>query len=1478
MSNSVDSRIVEMRFDNSQFESAARRSLGTLERLKNALANTSFKGQLADINHEANSVDLSGVQNSLTTVSNRFSTLGIMATRVLQNISDLAWRAGMRITSSLLRPLDMIKSGGMARAMNLEQAQFQFKGLGMSSEKTLDAINKSLQGTPYSLDQAAKVMSSLGASGITDPKRIEHITASIAGAAAMTNSTFADIGDIYTTVASNGHLMTEQIRQFSARGMNISAVLGKQMGKSEAEIQDMVSKGKISFKEFSDAMEKAFGKHATESTQMYTGALEDLRAALARIGAKPAKQYLLSMRDIYNGLVPVADRLNAYLDPIFKKFNGGMKNVSDSVVAFLNELGGKGNPFTALDAMFTKLISRFPKLGGALSYLWSIFKGLFSAVDIARQAFVSFIKSAGPLGHIFKRIGMGILGFLANIGDAITEFDIFVKKTKFFDDIGKSMHSVLQYLAKGFDFLADKLKGVGGSISDADISGKMSKMYEGFKKFKPIQTLIESVGNTIIAIIDKIGEVLGSILENVNFGSLTAALATSMVWQGFRGRNNLLTVITEFLAETNDTIGDFKETVKEGFVGALDELKNSLLAYQGQLKANMLIKIAGAIFILAVSLNMLAGAANKNGKDGLAAAVAAIGAIMFGLTLALKQLMSISDKVEKTGEKKGGFGGLIKSLFLGNMAQETMKLTSIAASMVAIAAAVGILSFAVAKLAKLHPAKMLQGLAGVMALVAGLVYLSKQAEGTKRQAKSFASFSKAMITLSIGLNLMAFAIGKLAKMKLSGMAQGIGGILALIGGLVGFSRLLDESFKNRQAFASFSGSIIALSVGLNLMAFAVSRLAKMKLEAMAQGIGGILSLVGALVFLSKRLGDTFKERKAFSDFSKSIVVMSVGLTLIANSISKLAGLKLEAMVQGIGGVLVLIGALVGLSRLLSDSMKQAEAFSEFSKSIVVLSVGLTLISNAIVKVGSLDFAGLAKGIGGLALAIGAIYLLATQVSNMTDIDKLGSFARSMIVLGIALNLLAGAISKVGNLGLGTVTIGILGVVSALLLFSKVTQVIGKAIGPITKGSLAITAMSVAIGALGIALTVLAEGINAMKPIFQGLWDLIKKVAQALFELLETIANSDILQSITAWLAPDLSKDPQFAANYRRLGEQAGTNYTEGVKSKSGNAKEAAKKLGENSKPKTSLYTPGANAGQTYVSGIKSQNTSSKKAGKNLGENSKPGKISMFNIGSSNAGTYVSGVNSNKGKSKKSGEGLAKEAKKGTGSAKKDVYDTGSHTGAGFAKGLNAQKGAVASAAKALANAVPTKLRKLLIVRSPSRVTMAIGDYVTQGFIKGIGLRLNQVKAASEKMATIATTGPNKLTDILANSLSNIEDYQPTIKPVVDLTNVNASASAMNAIFGKDVSISGTLDNVKSVGSISRSDIAAQEAAVESIAEKMAKKMSDAFAAKVGDTNHTFNFNIPFDINGREVAKSIATYTQDELNKMESRSNRQLGIV
>lgn len=1478
MSTSVDSRVVEMRFDNSQFESAVRTSLDTLSRLKSALNINAIKDYFLNANSAAKGVDLSGIQTSLGSVSDRFTTMGIVGTRVLQNLTDMALRAGASITRKLLKPLDMIKSGGMTRAMNMQQAEFQFKGLGMDSAKTLEAINKSLQGTPYSLDQAAKVMASLGASGITDPKKIQHITSSIAGTAAMTNSTFADIGQIYTTVAANGRLMTEQMRQLSFRGMNVSAALGKQMGKSEQEIQEMVSKGKISFNDFSNAMEAAFGKHATKSTEMYTGALEDLKAALSRIGAKPATQYLNSMRDIFNSLVPVADRFNAAFDPMFKKFNTGMKVISDSVAAFFKELGSGGDAFDALDAMFGLLGRKATgNLKPVLADLLQISKGLFSTVDIGKQVFVSLTKALSPIGDIFGHIGLALLDILAKIGKYATAFDNFAKKTDFFENMTKGLKEILEHLAKAFDIFIDKISGTGNAMDSAALDAKFESLYKALKKFKPLYTLVKTISDGIIACIDGLAKALNHLLDGIDFNGLISALSLSMIWKSFKTRNNILTIITELLTGAKHVFDDFKKSLKNGFIQNLNELRNVLLSYQGELRAKSLMKIAGAVFILAYSLKMLSEAASMNSGQSLAIAIGAISTLMFALVLAVKELTGISRQVGKTlnKEAKGGLGGLIKTLFFGAVSPETLKLVTISTSMVAIASAVGILSFAVAKLAKLKPAKMIQGLAGVMTIVGGLLYISSKANNTKKQAKAFKSFSKSIVVLSVGLNLMARAVSKLGSIKFTSMAQGIGGILVLTGALVALSRMLSDSFKQTKAFSSFSKSIIALSIGLNLMGMAVAKLAGMDISDMAQGIGGIIVLVGVLVGLSRGLGNSFKQTKAFSSFSKAIIAMSIGLNLMAFAVSKLGDMDIGSLTKGIGGILTLIGALLIMSNLLSDSLKQSMAFSNFANSVTIISFGLGVMASAIAKVGDLDLPSLAKGLGGLALALGGIYLLATQVSKMEDLGKLAAFSGIMLILGAALNVFAMAISAVGKLGLGTVALGIIGIAAALIIFAQVTKIVGAAIKPILLGALAITAMALAITAFGLALSTLANGIKAMIPIFQGLWNIIKSVFEALKDFIEYVANSDLFQSITEWLAPDLSKDPQFANNYRRLGETAGQNFSAGVQSKAGNAKQAGQKLGTSAKPTTSLYSSGQSSGQSYVSGIKSQNQNSKQAGKKLGANSKPGKISMFDIGSGSAGTYVSGVSSKKGKSKKAGEELGQSAKK---SSKVDLTGVGGHAGQGFANGLTGKKGAVNAAAKALADSIPKKIRKLLDIKSPSRVLMAIGDYATQGFIIGLKEKMDRVSKVSESMAYAATTGPNSLTDILANSLSNIEAYEPTIKPVVDMSNINASASAMNSMFGRSVSISGTLSNISSVGSINRSDIVAQEAAIESIAEKMAKKMSDSFAEKVGDTNHTFNFNIPFDINGREVAKSIATYTQDELNKMESRSNRQLGLI
>lgn len=1474
MSTSVDSRVVEMRFDNSQFESAVQTSLGTLERLKKALSINSLKEYFSNANQAANNVDLSGIQTSLTSVSDRFSTLGIVGTRVLQNITDLAMRAGYKITNTLLKPLQMIKSGGLTRAMNMQQAEFQFKGLGMDSEKTLAAINKSLQGTPYSLDQAAKVMASLGASGITDPKKIQHITSSIAGTAAMTNSSFADIGNIYTTVASNGRLMTEQLRQLSYRGLNVSATLSKQLGKTETEIQDMVSKGKISFNDFSKAMEQAYGKHATKSTEMYTGALEDLKAALSRIGAKPATQYLNSLRDIFNSLVPVADRVNELLDPTFKKINSWMKLISDSFSAFFKKLGSGGNGFDALDAMFKTLMDNTTTLKPVLFDIKRVFVGVFSAVDIGRQIFSNFLKAISPLGDAFENVGSIFLDLLGDIADHITAFDKFAKKTDFFGNIGDALKNVLEHVSGLFDVFAKAIKGASDTLDATNLDRKLGKLYETLSKYKPLYTMVSIISDGIIACIDKLTEALNHLLDGIDFNGLISALSLGMIWQSFRSRNNILELITTLLGDAKDVFKDFKSALQGGFIKNLDELRNVLLSYQGELRANALLKIAGAVFVLAYSLKMLVDVAGMDDADKrLGLAVGAIVTLMFALTKCVKSISGVTKDLAKNVKENNGKGifGTLRTLFYGSTSQ-SIKLAAMSTAMIEIAVAIGILSLAVSKLAKLNPWKMLQGLAGVLFLVYGLIKLSGEVTETRKQLKAFSSFSKSIITLSIGLGIMAMAISKLAGLDVWKMIQGIGGILSTLMGIMVISELVSTTKKGAKAFSIFSKAIVTLSVGLTIMSFAISQLAGLDPDAMFQGILGLLVTLGTIALISTAITDK-GEAKAFSVFAKSIVVLSVGLGLISLSISQLSKIPIKGVLIGALTLVGVLASIVGLSQHMSklDSKK----FSSFAGSVTILGVGLNLISKAIASVGSMDVWSLVKGLVALGVVIGGIYILATKMSAIEE-TKLLAFSGAMVILGIGLNLMAKAIAVIGGLKISEIAAGVLGLAGAMVIFGVVMIFLGKLWYQIGTGALVVGAMALAIGALGLALSLLAKGLKEIAPLFEKLWSAIKQVANLIFDFVTFIANSSIFKKLTEWLAPDISSDPQFANNYRKLGETAGDSFAEGVNSKNDKSKEAGKNLANSAKPNISFYKDGSGASKSYVGGVSSQNVNAKNAGKKLAESTQSkANLDMFGIGSKSGETWVSGINSKNASAKKSGDKLKDTIKKST---KVDLKPTGKDAGQGLANGLGSKTGEVNSAAEKLAQSIPKKLRKLLGIKSPSRVLMALGDYATQGFIIGLEEKMDRVSKVSENMAEAATTGPNSLTNMLADSLSNIEAYEPTIKPVVDMSNINASASAMNSIFGKDISMSGTLSNISSVGSISRSDIASQEATIESIAEKMAKKMSDSFAEKVGDTNHTFNFNIPFDINGREVAKSIATYTQDELNKMESRSNRQLGLI
>ncbi len=109
MSTTIDNRIVEMEFDNAQFEKGIRTSLKSLEDLKKGLDLDKAVSSLSNLERAANKFDLSGIQNAVESLQNRFSTLGVIGMTALENITNKAINAGTALMKSL--SVDQIASG-----------------------------------------------------------------------------------------------------------------------------------------------------------------------------------------------------------------------------------------------------------------------------------------------------------------------------------------------------------------------------------------------------------------------------------------------------------------------------------------------------------------------------------------------------------------------------------------------------------------------------------------------------------------------------------------------------------------------------------------------------------------------------------------------------------------------------------------------------------------------------------------------------------------------------------------------------------------------------------------------------------------------------------------------------------------------------------------------------------------------------------------------------------------------------------------------------------------------------------------------------------------------------------------------------------------------------------------------------------------------------------------------------------------------
>ena len=327
-----DERVVKLSFDNEAFKKGVADTLVALKNLEKSLDDIDPKSAGKSFTNLSTSVvetekELSNLEKGVEKVKLGFTALEVAGITVFANLTTAAIQFSRNLYSNTI---GQIASGGFSRALNLENAKFQIEGLGKSWTELKEDILYGVKDTAYGLYEAAKVASQLTSSGMEAGDKMKKTLRGISGVSAMTNSSFSEIGDIFATVAANGKLMTYQLRQFSARGLNVAANMADAFKKAgntaldtEEKVRDAISKGKISFEEFAFAMDDLFGEHAKEANKTFTGALSNMRAALSRLGEAIQSPQLDLKRRLAIAVIPAIDKLtsavNKFVVPAFSK-------------------------------------------------------------------------------------------------------------------------------------------------------------------------------------------------------------------------------------------------------------------------------------------------------------------------------------------------------------------------------------------------------------------------------------------------------------------------------------------------------------------------------------------------------------------------------------------------------------------------------------------------------------------------------------------------------------------------------------------------------------------------------------------------------------------------------------------------------------------------------------------------------------------------------------------------------------------------------------------------------------------------------------------------------------------------------------------------------------------------------------------------------------------------------------------------------
>ena len=731
------------------------------------------------------------------------------------------------------------------------------------------------------------------------------------------------------------------------------------------------------------------------------------------------------------------------------------------------------------------------------------FKGLFAVLDIIKQAVTAVFNAVGSLLGGVGDLGAGILGVTGTFGDWLVKLDEFIKQGDVFNKVLGTIVSVIKTVATAIrDFVkvvAEKIAFPGFELFHSLLERlhvRMSQIGDVAGGMKSsVSSAFEAMGNALAncqfmqllqAIWDAVKAIAGGIADAM--GKVGSSLIDSIGNADFSGVIDLLNGIsfgaiavgiTKFVGaikEQLDSIG----SIKESFIGILDSVRGCFEAYQSQLQAGTLLKIASAIAILVASLVAL----SLIDSAKLSAALGAI-TVLFADLMAS---MAIFNKIS------GMASGVIEST----------------TAMLAISTSVLILASALKKLGDLDAKQLATGLTGVVGLTATMIVASKS---LSKGGPTIIKGASQMVIFAAAIKVLASACEDLSALNWEGLAKGLVGVGVL---LAEVSLFMNTAKFSGQSVTTATG-IVILSGAIKILASACEDFAQMNWGEIGRGLTSIGIVLAEIVAFTRLTGNA----QHVIATSAALIGIGAAMKILAAAVKDFSAMNWSELAVGLVGM---AGALAAVTIAVNFMPKNMIAIGT---GLIAVSTALLIMASALENMGGMEWNEIAKGLVALGGSLGimavglramtgtlsgsaAMLVAASALAILTPVlSILGAMSWTAIVKGLV--SLAGAFTVIGVAGavLTPLVPTILGLSGAMALIG--VAVLGLGAGLLAAGT-GLSAIAVGFTALAAAGTAGATAVVAsLTVIITGIADLIPaivaKIGEAIVEFCKVIANS-----------------------------------------------------------------------------------------------------------------------------------------------------------------------------------------------------------------------------------------------------------------------------------------------------------------------------------------------------------------------------------